>query len=59
MEGDSKMKVVHWNLFLSLFSDPSDHTNDLDTESMVNQTVNTSGVIAVSAITRMSAYSRA
>ena len=27
MEGDDKMKVVHLNLLLPLFSDPSDHTN--------------------------------
>ena len=57
------MKVVHQNLLLPLFSDdPSAHTNELDTESMVNQTVNTHGVVAVSAVTshvqNMSAYSR-
>ena len=63
MEGDDKMKVVHWNLFLPLFSDPSDHTNVSDTESVVDQTVNTHGVVAASAVTshvqNMSAYSRA
>ena len=62
MEGDDKMKVVHWNLLLSLFSNPSDHTNALDMESMVDQTGNTHGVVAVSAVTshvqNMSAYSR-
>ena len=51
MEGENKMKVVHQNLLLPLFSDPSDHTNELDTESMVDQTVNTHGVVAVSAVT--------
>ena len=46
MEGDGKMKVVHQNLLLPLFSDPSDHTNTLDTKSMVDQTVDMHGVIA-------------
>ena len=63
MEGDDKMKVVQQNLLLPLFSDPSDHTNESDTGSMVDQTVNTHGVVAVSAVTshvqNMSAYSRA
>ena len=39
MEGDSNMKVVHWNLLLPLFSDPSDHSNISNTESVVDQTV--------------------
>ena len=56
------MKVVHWNLLLPLFSNPSDHTNELDTESVVDQMVNTHGIVAVSAVTshvqKMSAYSR-
>ena len=30
MEGDDKMKVVHRNLLLPLFSDPSDETSELD-----------------------------
>ena len=51
MEGDSKTKVVHQNLLLPLFSDPSDHTNTLDTESVVDQTVNMHLVIATSAVT--------
>ena len=34
MEVDGKMKVVHWNMLLPLFSNPSDHTNKSDTESM-------------------------
>ena len=63
MEGDNKMKVVHWNVLLPLFSDPSDHTNELDTESVVDQSVNTHGVVAASAVPshvqNMSAYSRA
>ena len=48
---------------LPLFSDPSDHTNTLDTESIIDQTVNMHGVIAVGAVTShvqdMSAYSKA
>ena len=43
MEGDGKMKVVHLNLLLPLFSDPSDHTNTSDTESAVDKTVNMHG----------------
>ena len=62
-EGDNKMKVVHRNLLLPLFSDPSDHTNEPDTKSMVDQTVSTHGVIVVGAVTshvqNMSVYSRA
>ena len=62
MEGDDKMKVVHWNLLIPLFSDPSDHTNILDMGSMVDQTVNTHGIIAVSLVVshlqNMGAYSR-
>ena len=54
--------MVHWNLLLPLFSDPLDHTNKLDTESMVDQTVNMHGVIAAGAVTshvqNMSAYSK-
>ena len=63
MEGDDKMKVVHRNLLLPLFPDPSDHTSELDTESMVDQTVGTHEIIASGAVTshvqNMSAYSRA
>ena len=63
MEGDGKTKVVHQNLLLPLFSNPSDHANTLDTESMVDQTVNTHGVIAAGAVTShvqdMGAYSKA
>ena len=59
MEGDGKMKVVHWNLLPPLFSDPSDHTNKLDTESMVDQTVKTHEVIAATShLQNMSAYSK-
>ena len=35
-EGDNKTKVVDRNLLLQLFSDSSDHTVELDTESMVD-----------------------
>ena len=60
-EGDDKMEMVHQNLLLPLFSDPLDHTNEFDTECMVDQTVHTHGVVAVSAVTshmqNMSAYS--
>ena len=41
MEGDDKMKVVHRNLLLPLFSDPSDQSSKSDTESMVDQTAST------------------
>ena len=62
-EGDNKMKVVHWNLLIPLCSDPSDHTNVLYTESMVDQTVNTDMIVAVSAVSsyvqNMSDYSGA
>ena len=55
--------MAHWHLLLLLFSNPSGHTNVSYTESMVDQTVNTHGVVAVSAITshaqNMNAYSRA
>ena len=62
-EGDDKTKVVHRNLLLPLFSDPSDHTSKLDTESVVDQTVSTHEIIAAGVVTshvqNMSAYSRA
>ena len=51
MEGDDKMKVVHRNLLLPLFSDPLDHTSKLDTKSMVDQTVSVQEVIAVGTVT--------
>ena len=50
MEGDDKMKVMHRNLLLPLFSDPSDQTSESDTKSMVEQTVSTHEVVAVGAI---------
>ena len=63
MEGDDKTKVVHQNLLLPLFSDPSNHTNELDSESVADQTLDTHGVVAVSAVIshvqNMGAYSRA
>ena len=63
MEGDGKTKVVHQNLLLLLFSNPSDHTNMSDTESVVDQTVNMYRVIAVGVVSShvqdMSAYSKA
>ena len=62
-KGDDKTKVVHWNLLLPLFSNPSDHINESDTESVLHQTAGTHGVVAVSAVTshvqNMSACSRA
>ena len=58
-----KIKEVHRNLLLPLFSDPSDHTSKSDTMSMVDQTVSTHEVIAAGAVSshvqNMSAYSRA
>ena len=63
MEGDDKMKVVHRNLLPPLFSDPSDHTSELDIKSMVDQIVSTHEVIAVgvfaSHVQNMGAYSKA
>ena len=57
------MKVVHRNLLLPLFSDPSEHTSESDTKSVVDQTVSTHEVIAAGVVTshvqNMSAYSRA
>ena len=63
MEGDDKTKVVHRNLLLLLFADPSDHTSELDTKSVVDQTVSMHEVIAVGAVAshvqNMGACSRA
>ena len=60
---NDKSKVVHRNLLLPLFTYPSDHTNELDTKSMVDQTVSTIKVIVVSAtanhVQNMVDYSRA
>ena len=59
------MNVVHRNLLIPLFSDPSDHTSELDTKSVADQSVSTHEVIAAGAVTsheymqNMSAYSRA
>ena len=63
MEGDDKMKVVHRNLLLPLFSDPSDQTSESADQSVVDQTVSTQAVIMVGAIIshvhNLSTYSRA
>ena len=63
MEHDNKMKVVHRNLLLAIFSDPSDHTSELDTKPVVDQTVSMHEVIAVGTIAshvqNRGAYSRA
>ena len=63
MEGNDKMEVVHRHLLLSLFPNPSDHTSELDTKSMVDRTVSIHEVTAVGVVTshvqNMSAYSRA
>ena len=50
MEGGDKMKVVHRHLLLLLFADPSDHTSELDTKSVVDQTMSTHEVIAAGAV---------
>ena len=50
MDGDNKIKVVHRNLLLPLFSDPSDQTSKLDTKSMVDQTVSAQETIVKSVI---------
>ena len=56
------MKVVHRNLLLPLFSDPSDPTNESDNKSVVDQTISTQAVIEVGAITshvhNLSTYGR-
>ena len=51
MEDDDKMKVVHRNLLLPLFSDPSGQTSELDNKFMVDQAVSTQVVIVVGSIT--------
>ena len=51
MKGDDKMKVVHRNLLLPLLSDPSDHTIELDTEYLVDQTGSTHEIIAAGVVT--------
>ena len=51
VEGDDKMKVVHTNLLLPLFSDPSDETGKLDNKSVVDQTISTQAVIVMGAVT--------
>ena len=50
IKGDDKMEVVHRNLLLPLFSNPSDHTSESDTK-LVDQTVSTHEVNAVGAVT--------
>ena len=50
MEGDDKTKVVHENLLLPLFSDPSNHASESDTKSVVDQTMSTHEVIAADVI---------
>ena len=61
-EGDDKTKVVHRKLLLPLMSNPSDHTSEWDTESMVDQTLSTHEVIAAGVVTshvqNMDVYSR-
>ena len=62
MEGDDKMKVVHRNLLLPLFSDPSDQTSKSDKKSVTDQIVSTQAVIVVGAVAshvhNLSAYGR-
>ena len=63
MEGDDKMKVVHRNLLLPLFSDPSDWTSKLDTKSLVDETLSTQVIIVAGAVAshvhNLSTYGRA
>ena len=63
MEGYDKMKVLHRNLSLPLFSDPSDQTSESDTKSMVDQTVGTQVVIGAGVVSshvhNLSTYGRA
>ena len=62
MEGDDVTKVVHRNLLLPLFSDPSDQTSKSDNKSVVDQTVSTQAVIVLDAVTchvhNLSTYGR-
>ena len=57
------MKMVHRNLLLPLFSDPSDQTSKSDNKPVVDQTVSTQAVIAVGAVDshgyNLSTYGRA
>ena len=46
MEGDDKMKVVHRNLLLPLYSDPSDQTSKCDPKSVVDQTMSAQEAMA-------------
>ena len=52
MEGDDKVKIVHRNLLLLLFSDPLDQTSEQDSESLVDpkETIGTQVAIVVGAI---------
>ena len=63
MEGDDKWKWCIGIYCYHYSHDPSDHTSELDTKSMVDQFVSTHEVIAVGAVTshvqNMCAYSRA
>ena len=62
MKGDDKTKVVHRNLLLPLLSDPSDHTSELNTKSVGDQTMSTHEVIVAGAVTshvqNMSTYGK-
>ena len=42
--------MVHNNLLLPLFSDPSGQTNEQDSKSLVDQTMGTQEIIVVSAV---------
>ena len=63
MEGDYKMKVVHRNLLLPLFSDPSIQTSKSDIKSVVDQTVSKQAVVVAGAVAshvhNLSTYGRA
>ena len=50
MEDDDKMKVVHRNLLLQLFSDPSGQTSESDNKSVIDQIVSTQVVIVAGAV---------
>ena len=57
------MKVVHRNLLLSLYSDPSDETSKSDTKSAVDQIVSAQEAIAkvviASHVHNLGSYGRA
>ena len=52
MEGDDKVKIVHRNLLLPLFSEPLDQASEQDSKSLVDpkETISTQVVVVAGAI---------